>query len=305
MLGMRPQEIPPALMARPFTVAEARAAGVSWRVLQGRRFCSPTRGVYSRAGIDTTLLGRVFVALSVLPPASAATGVTALQLLRVDVGSSEPLRLVTASPRQVRRRGLRVTRVSVLPPTRGLCVVPEHAWMVAALELNLLELVTAGDWLVRLKLTTPDALATYLAASSSRGSAAARPGLALIRERVDSPRETWLRLCLILAGLPEPECNPWIGGVRRGGRVDLLFRTFCVIVEYEGDQHRTDSKQWQKDIDRGEDFGGVGYLTVRVTKEHARHPRTVVRRVYETLVSRGYSKPAPTFDERWSDLFER
>lgn len=302
---MRPQKVPPALTARPFTVAEARAAGVSWRVLQGGRFCSPTHGVYALTGTDATLVGRVFTVLDILPPASAATGMTGLQLLGVNVGSSEPLRFVTASPRQVRRNGIRVTRVSVLPPTRGLSVVPEHCWMVAALEFNLLELVTAGDWLVRLKLTTPDALAAYLAASSSRGSAAARPALALVRPRVDSPRETWLRLCLVLAGLPEPECNPWIDGVRRSGRVDLLFRTFRVIVEYEGDQHRTDSKQWQKDIDRGEDFGGVGYLTVRVTKEHARHPRSVARRVHEALVSRGYRGPQPMFDQRWVNLFER
>ena len=261
--------------------------------------------MYAPTGIDTTLVGRVFTALSVLPPASAATGVTGLQLLGVDVGSAEPLRFVTASPRQVRRRGFRVTRVSVLPPVRGLCVVPEHCWMAAALELSLLELVTAGDWLFRLKLTTPAALAAYLAASSSRGSAAGRPALALVRPRVDSPRETWLRLCLVLAGLPEPDCNPWIDGVRRSGRVDLLFRDFRVIVEYEGDQHRTDPKQWHKDIDRGEDFGGVGYLTVRVTKEHARHPRVVVRRVHEALVARGYAGPVPTFDERWTTLFER
>lgn len=177
--------------------------------------------------------------------------------------------------------------------------------MVAALELNLPELVTAGDWLVRLKLTTPAALAAYLATSSSRGRAAARPALALVRARVDSPRETWLRLCLVLAGLPEPVCNPTIAGVRRSGRVDLLFGDFRVIIEYEGEQHLTDRKQWHKDIDRQEDFGGVGYLTVRVTKEHARHPRAVVRRVYEALVSRGYQGPEPVFDQRWVNLFER
>ena len=198
-----------------------------------------------------------------------------------------------------------MTRVKALPQIRGLAAVPEHCWMVAALELNLLDLVVAGDWLLRLKLTTPGALAAYVAGSSSRGSAAARPALSLVRQRVDSPRETQLRLCLVLAGLPEPDCNPTIRGVRRSGRVDLLYVEFRVIVEYEGDQHRTDSKQWHKDIDRGEDFGAAGYLTVRVTKEHARHPRTVVRRVYEALVLRGYRGSAPTFDQRWVSLFER
>jgi hypothetical protein len=302
---MRPLEVPPSLAARPFTVAEARAAGVSWKVLQGSRFCSPTHGVYAPTGTDVTLVGRVIAALTALPAPCLATGVTGLQLMGVDVGPTDPLRFVTTHPRQVRRQGVRVTRVSILPPIRGLSAAPEHCWLVAALELDLLQLVTAGDWLVRLKLTSPGAIAAYVGGSSSRGSAAARPALALIRPRVDSPRETWLRLCLILAGLPEPECNPTIQGVRRSGRVDLLFRGFRVIVEYEGEQHRTDARQWHKDIDRQEDFGGVGYLTVRVTKEHARQPRLVVRRVYEALCSRGYRGPEPLFDDRWISLFER
>ena len=260
--------------------------------------------MYAPAGTDATLIGRVLTTLTVLPTPTLATGVTGLQLMGVEVGSAEPLRFITTSPRQVRRRGIRVTRVSVLPRARALSVVPEHCWMVAALELNLLELVTAGDWLIRCKLTSRAALAGYVASSSSRGSAAARPGLALVRARVDSPRETWLRLCLVLAGLPTPDCNPTIQGVRGAGRVDLLFDDFRVIVEYQGEQHLTDRKQWHKDIDRQEDFGGVGYLTIRVTKEHARHPRVVVRRVYEALRRRGYRGPEPVFDERWRSLFE-
>jgi hypothetical protein len=301
---MRLRPIPPRLSGGPFSAAEARSLGVSWDVLQGRRFCSPIRGVYAPVGTDATLIGRVLMALTVLPTSTLATGVTGLQLMGIEVGSVEPLRFVTTSPRQVRRRGIRVTRVSVLPRAWGLSAVPEHCWMVAALELNLLELVTAGDWLIRRKLTSRAALADYLAASSSRGSAAARPGLELVRARVDSPRETWLRLCLVLAGLPEPDCNPMIKGVRGAGRVDLLYEDFRIIIEYEGEQHLTDRKQWHKDIDRQEDFGGVGYLTIRVTKEHACHPRVVVRRVHEALRSRGYCGPEPVFDRRWTELFE-
>ena len=302
---MRPRDLPPAITAQPFTVSEARAAGVSWRVLQGRRFCSPARGAYALAGIDDSLHGRVLTVLTVLPSPILATGVTGLQLLGIDVGPAEPLRFVTTCPRQVRRRGIRVTRVSNLPPARLFAAVPEHCWMIAALELDLVQLVTAGDRLVRLGLTTPDRLAAYVGASVSRGSAAARPALKLVRGRVDSPRETWLRLCLVLAGLPTPDGNPTIRGRRGQGRVDLLYAAFLVIVEYEGDQHRTDSKQWHNDIDRNEDFGGAGFLTIRVTKEHARSPRAVVGRVYDALVSRGYRGPTPAFDERWRGLFER
>jgi hypothetical protein len=34
------------------------------------------------------------------------------------------------------------------------------------------------------------------------------------------------------------------------GRADLVYRQFKVIIEYEGDQHRTDKWQWNFDIGR-------------------------------------------------------
>lgn len=54
-----------------------------------------------------------------------------------------------------------MTRVKHLPPQRGHIAVPEHCWMVAAGELDLLELVTAGDWLLRKRRTTVAKLEAY------------------------------------------------------------------------------------------------------------------------------------------------
>jgi hypothetical protein len=72
----------------------------------------------------------------------------------------------------------------------------------------------------------------------------ARTAVGLIRERVDSPRETWLRLSLVLAGLPTPECNLIIRDDRGPiGRVDLVYLAYQLVIEYEGDQHRTDRGQ--------------------------------------------------------------
>jgi hypothetical protein len=100
---------------------------------------------------------------------------------------------------------------------------------------------------------------------------AARAAVKLVRERVDSPRETWLRLCLVLAGLPEPECNLIIGNDHGPmGRVDLVYLAFRLIIEYEGDQHRTDRNQWNHDIDRHEDFTRDHWTLIRVTSERAR-----------------------------------
>jgi hypothetical protein len=193
-----------------------------------------------------------------------------------------------------------------LPPSRGRAVSPEHAFVTAAAELDLVELVGAGDRLVRLRRCTPDSLREYARSHRGRGAPLARRAASLVRERVDSFRETRLRLCLVLAGLPEPRCNLVIKSDDHPiGRVDLLLEEFKVIVEYEGDQHRTDKGQWSADIHRGEEVGALGYRTVRVTAAHLRRPRSVVWRVHGALRASGYAGPEPTFGPEWSSLFEQ
>ncbi len=87
------------------------------------------------------------------------------------------------------------------------------------------------------------------------------------------------------------------------GRVDLVYLAFKIIIEYEGDQHRTDRAQWNRDIDRHEDFARDHWTLIRVTSERLRWPRQVVRTVFAALRSAGYRGPEPNFDQAWSDLF--
>lgn len=304
---MRPYDLPPELGSGPFTVASARAAGVSRATLRSRRFLSPHHGLRTSTGTPNDLRAAVEAARLVLPSDALATGVTGLRVLGVDVGTPASLQFVTAHPRQVRRPGLRVTRVTRLPPMWAWddeVAIPEHCWMTAALELDRLELVTAGDWLLRLRVTNQNQLAAYVRASSSRGCRPAREAVDLVRERVDSPRESWLRLCLALAGLPTPDGNPTVRGRTLKARVDLVYQQFRILIEYEGDQHRVDKNQWNVDIDRQEDFLAGGWTVYRVTAARARHPRRIVERVHGMLVEAGYDGPAPVFDARWRNLFD-
>jgi very-short-patch-repair endonuclease len=68
------------------------------------------------------------------------------------------------------------------------------------------------------------------------------------------------------AGLPEPEVNIEISDARGRfiGRADLVYRRWRVIVEYDGDQHRTNTKQFDKDVLRLEGFDHAGWDVVRV-----------------------------------------
>lgn len=173
--GMRPTDLPPELTRGPFTVEAARRAGLSTKVLRGRRFTSPHRGVHRLATGDGDFRMAVHAARLVLPPGTLATGVTGLQLHGVEIGDVAPLHFVTTHPGPIRRPTLRVTRVSVLPEAWDeVVVVPEHCWLVAALDLNLLDLVIAADWLLRLRLLNLRTLESYVVASRSRGAGTAR-----------------------------------------------------------------------------------------------------------------------------------
>jgi len=183
-------------------------------------------------------------------------------------------------------------------------VAPVPALVAARTELGLLDLVAAGDWLVRAKRATLAEVRDGLAGATARHCRRARRAGSLVRARVESPQESRLRLVMVLAGLPEPACNVELGDEWFFiGRVDLYLREWNVAVEYEGDQHRTDAKVFGHDLERYEQLAAAGVLVIRVSKVHLRRPREVAGRIHAALVSRGYRGPTPAFGAEWSEVF--
>lgn len=122
--------------------------------------------------------------------------------------------------------------------------------------------------------------------SGRRGVRAARAALALVDGGAQSPKETWLRLLLMRAGFPRPQTqivvrNEW--GWREA-YLDMGWEDIKVAVEYDGDQHRSDRRQYVKDIRRLEMLDRYGWLVVRVVAED--HPDDVIRRVREARARR-------------------
>jgi hypothetical protein len=83
--------------------------------------------------------------------------------------------------------------------------------------------------------------------------------LPLVDGGAASPKETWLRLLLIDAGLPKPttQIPVYEGGVLIGF-LDMGWEDFKVAAEYDGDQHRTDRKQYVKDQRRHPKLESLG-----------------------------------------------
>ena len=261
--------------------------------------------MFAAGTAEPTLTERAAAALLVLPKDAVITGVTALWLYGVEVGAVEPIRAATATTGQTIRAGIRLSRVSTVLQTRDRMVSPAAAWITACAELDLVRAVSAADWLVRLRRVGLEDLRVAAESATGRGCRLARRAAGLARTGVDSPKETSLRLVLVLAGLPEPACNPRIGTDEAPiGRMDLVLRGFMIIIEYDGDHHRTDPWQWARDIARHEAAINAGYTIIRVTNGRMMHPREIVATVHARLVERGYQGPAPRFTTEWRRLFE-
>jgi hypothetical protein len=101
------------------------------------------------------------------------------------------------------------------------------------------------------------------------GIRAARVALDLVDPGAESPRESWLRLLLIRAGFPRPQTQIPVYneyGVLIG-EVDMGWEELKVAVEYEGDHHRTDPREFNKGIRRFDDLTEAGWIIIRVTAQ--------------------------------------
>jgi very-short-patch-repair endonuclease len=112
-----------------------------------------------------------------------------------------------------------------------------------------------------------------------RGLEHARMSLDLVDAGAQSPKETWLRLVLVQAGLPRPQTQIPVGDEFGCliGYLDMGWEDSKVAVEYDGDHHRSDRSQYNWDIRRLERLQGRGWIVVRVVAGD--QPADIIRRV--------------------------
>jgi hypothetical protein len=140
------------------------------------------------------------------------------------------------------RRGIRLT-------------TPARTWCDLAPLLALGELVAAGDYLIfheRPIVSRADLAAAAEGHPGRRLRGKLQHALSLLSDRAESPKESILRVIVVTHGFPTPLVNVSIYDERGRfvARVDLLFEEYREIFEYQGDHHRTDIRQWRRDISR-------------------------------------------------------
>ncbi|MGV0794644.1 hypothetical protein [Mycolicibacterium sp. XJ1819] len=151
------------------------------------------------------------------------------------------------------------------------------------------EAVARLDALMRVReFAIEDVLLLANRHSGARGLKSLRRVLPLVDGGADSPRETWLRLLYIDAGLPAPTTQ--IPVVDAKGRLirmlDMGWEDYLVGSEYDGSRHQTERRRYVKDARVMRTLRAMGWIVDQVIKED--RPDDIVARAREALLSRGW-----------------
>ncbi|WP_147233298.1 MULTISPECIES: endonuclease domain-containing protein [Brevibacterium] len=181
----------------------------------------------------------------------------------------------TVRSRQTRQPTIKLSRLSTLTPVEwyGLTVVSAaDVFVHLAPVLGPDDLVKLGDAIVGRWRSGPlcslDDLRTRIDRPYLRHRRSLTEALDLVRENVDSPMETVLRLWLRRVGLPEPVIHPGVhcSLTNRTYHPDLGHPEHRLAIEYHGDHHRVSPDQWDEDLNRRNALQAEGWTVIEVTR---------------------------------------
>jgi hypothetical protein len=141
------------------------------------------------------------------------------------------------------------------------------------------------------RITKQDLISLVDRYPGARGNKRARLLIDMMDPGAESPKESWLRLVLVVAGFTPPTTQIRVTDGQFVAYLDMGWEHQMVALEYDGDQHRTDRQQYVKDIRRAEMLERLGWHVIRVVKED--RPRDIVERVSRALGRRGYTASPP------------
>lgn len=288
---MRYTPLPSELTARSFSLADAAAAGVGRARLRSADIGHPFHGVYT-AGLADDEEDRCRALAPTLEVDEWFSHLTAARLYRMPLpafAQHENAVHVTSvgTDDRVRRAGVTGWRVLERPPSRrwenGVRIVaPADVWASLSVRsalrpgttLSIEWLVAIGDFLVsgeRTDAGRAPALCTLAELEAAadrrngkRGAKALRVAVAAVRHPVDSVKETFLRLGLVGCGLPEPEVQLPVETAHGLRHADLGYRRERLLLEFQGDEHRTSRARWLADLTRVQLLQDAGYRVMLI-----------------------------------------
>lgn len=262
--------IPPELKRRPFSLEEARNAGLTRHSLRGRTWRRIGYGLYRWSGLPDDPWLVLSAWHRVLPSEAVFAGATAAWLSGLDLEPTDPVDVVVPASSGIRTRAGLLVHHGEIPSGGVVCIRGLRATVLhlslarLCLQWPPVEALVAIDMAVHRGLTDPAALLLQVEGAKSRPGAARMRSLALMAAPAESPMETRLRWLLIQAGLPRPEvqANLRDGSARFVARVDLYYPAARLALEYDGGNHRD---RMVEDNRRQNALVNAGYRLLRFT----------------------------------------
>ncbi|MGX1160024.1 hypothetical protein FBY31_1614 [Arthrobacter sp. SLBN-100] len=279
--------LPEDLAKLPFTIYQARDLGVAPKRLRAKDLVGAGRLIRAHAGRDPDLVERARVLCAATPDAWVSHETAAILCgLGLPPWLGREPRVHLSKPHElprVRRAGVIGHRVHVIAgevvELDGIRVSgPARTWLDLAHELPLQYLVAMGDQLIRvprpelefrnIPFAYKDGLRLLIRQHPNmKGVEKARLALDEMRVGSDSFPETFLRLALLDAHLPEPELQLRIDPHDpRSPAADLGYRKYRIAVQYDGAHHRSREQQ-SRDNRRDEFFINAGWSYFKPTAD--------------------------------------
>lgn len=228
---------------------------------------------------------------------------TAARLLGIPLpkrlGTGQQLHVATRPPRRsIRAEGV-VGHKLDLGPSDVVQLSEVHltsaarTWTDLANLLTVEDLVVAGDFLLWRRnplASIGDLRAACSRTSGKRGAAKLRIALPLLTDRSDSPPESRIRYRFLRGGLPAaiPNLDLHDDRGRFLARPDLTFVEYREVYDYEGDHHRTDAVQWEKDLARIPRLEQANWHSTRGSKRDLQNTGQLIERLGRILRSKGW-----------------
>ncbi|HET9410519.1 MAG TPA: hypothetical protein VFO75_01425, partial [Candidatus Dormibacteraeota bacterium] len=229
-VGRRPH-IPQQLTRRPFSVVEARAAGLSLSTLKGKAWKRLGSELYYWSELRLDPWHVLSAWHRSLSPRAVFSGPTAAWMLGLDFEPTDPVNVVVPLGSGIRSRpGLNARRCD-LGSSESVVIRGLPATNLLRTLLDLCVQLPVVEALVAVDMAVQRGLVDVVELWRHGHNAAGRPGSARLRdlarfaEPAESPMETRLRWLLLGAGLPRPQVQLDLrdSNGRFLGRADLYY----------------------------------------------------------------------------------
>lgn len=183
--------------------------------------------------------------------------------------------------------------------TNGVqCLKPTAAWAAVTREATKLQLIQIAESMERYGLAALDELEAFVRKYRFHGKSRCQLALAIAKPGSASVKETELRVRLELRGISGFSINCTVFGSAYDTGVehtlDLALEKYRVGLEYQGDQHSSDYRQYRRDRDKRGALAALGWQVFEVTQDDLNSEDAVSRlamRIMCVIASRAGEQP--------------